>query len=122
MQTAEKVASGNFKAAFCEAFRCPAEVFQRKLFWSCIRFHLRPLVCLVRTVRPGFFKEDLEYLRQIGETTNWRQFRGLAVGIRHHTPFNRGWLRRNLKLRISGTRLVDIYGEILERRGERLAR
>jgi hypothetical protein len=69
---------------------------------------------------PDFFRADLEYLARVGETTAWQAFRTLANGIREDLALNHGLLRKGLHLRISGSRLMEIFWEITKHRPESL--
>ena len=113
-------APGSFKAAFCDCFGCPPEAFQETLLRKCVRPPLRPVAALVRLLSPGFFGEDLEYLARVGQTTTWLEFQTLANGIREDLVLNDGLLRKDLHLRISGSRLFEVYREITEHRRESL--
>ena len=117
-QTHTTPAPGSFKAAFCECFGCAVEAFQETLFWKCVRPALRPVASLVRLLSPRFFRPDLEYLGQVGETTTWEGFWTLATRIHEDLALNHGLLRKGLHLRISGSRLIELYREITRHRRE----
>ena len=114
-QTHTDPAPWNFKAAFCEAFGCPAEAFQEALFRKCLHSPLRPVASLVRLMFPGFFCHDLDNLERVGQTTTWLEFLTLANHIRDDLALTHGLLHKGLHLRISGRRLIRIYEEITRR-------
>jgi len=119
--TPGSVAPRNFRIAFCECFDCPAEAFVDRLFWKCVHPSLRPLARLVRCLVPRFFSPDLEYLERVGETATWLHMQVLANGIRDDADLNRGLLRKWLRLRISGLRLIRTYEEMSRHRRKSLA-
>ncbi len=108
----------SFKAAFCECFRCPAQAFEERLLRRCLPPESRPPATVVRLLSPSFFRQDLEYLGRIGETTTWLEFSSLVNRIRHNPDLNRGLVRKGLHLRMSGIRLFRVYEQITARRRE----
>jgi len=106
---------------FCEHFKCPPENFQDKLFWMCIKPNVSWIAKICWVFNRRMFASDLEMLRQLGRTYNTRQLRYELESFRHyHKP--RGFLRRDLKVRVSGRRLLKIASRLFSIEAARKAR
>ena len=92
------------------------------MFRRCLSPFVRPLAALVRRLWPDFFQSDFAYLRQLGEATTGQQYWRLCNEIRYDLSLNAGWLRKGLRLRVSGLRLLKLYERIAARQGEPLAK
>ena len=103
----------NFRTAFCAHFGCPDEAFLRECFRKSVGFRGSLAVEVIRRLRPGFFRPDLAYLESVGAVDSWRDFAGLANGIRRDVFLNRGLLRRHFHLRISGELLLKLREEMI---------
>jgi hypothetical protein len=75
----------------------------------------RPFASTLRRVAPDFFRGDLKYVEEAGETTDKRELTFLANHIRNSRSFTHGLLRKRFRLRISGRRLLNIEREIAPR-------
>ncbi len=101
-----------FKTVFCEHFGCSEDSFEKKLFQNCLPLAWRPFASTLCRIAPDFFSGDLQYVEEAGEATDKRELISLANHIRNNRSFTHGLLRKKLRLRISGRRLLNIQREI----------
>ena len=106
---------------FCDHFKCPAEEFEKRMFWMCVRPDVIPLARVIWAIHRKFFYNDLEMLRQLGKTSNTRELRYEIESFRHYNP-PRGFIRRNFKVRVSGKRLLKIASRLFGLEAARHAR
>lgn len=102
-----------FRDAFCDSYRCAPERFEQALFWRALHRVAVPVAALVYWLKPDFFKEDLEAIRELGGARDADAFNHdvnlfYARNLRHG-----GFLRRTLDLRISGKRLIRIRNGVI---------
>ena len=79
-----------------------------ELFWKSIDPGWRPVAFVLRRVWPDFLSRDLRHLERLGEATSWHEVPHLANDIRSDEALNRGLLRKTLRLRISGARVLRV--------------
>jgi hypothetical protein len=98
----------DFRAAFCEKFRCSMEDFDKRVFWKCLYRHALPFAAFLCWTNRKFFQPDLELIRSLASTTTFSEVKAEASFIRHDQRMQDGFLRGTLRIRISGRRLADL--------------
>lgn len=106
---------------FCERFRCPPEEYEERFFWMCVRPNVIFLAKILWIFYRRIFYTDLEMLKQLGRTTSSRELRYELESFRHYHP-PRGFIRRDLKVRVSGRRLLKIGSKLFGLEASRRAR
>lgn len=86
-------------------WECDDATYIRRTFWYALPRHVLPLAGLVWLLRRDFFARDLELIGELGRTREAHEFYYLIEQFRDETFRQGGWLRRRLRLRVSGTRL-----------------
>jgi len=104
--------SKTFKHGYCERFNLPEESFDASLFRKSVRWHVVPVVALIRLVYPKYFKSDFDFIRTVGACESLRDIRSEASSFQWECG-NASILRRKLRIRISTTRTLRIAERIL---------
>jgi hypothetical protein len=102
-----------FRESFCERFGCPPEAFERRVFWRCLYRRSLPLSLVVYLVNRNYFALDLQTIKQLGVARSLQEFRGELESFRYEYRM-RGGLLRNLRVRVSGKRLMGVLREVLD--------
>ena len=98
----------SFQAAFCDQDKCPPESFETRVFWRCLHRRALPLSALVYLVNREFFELDFRTIRQLGVATSFEEFGAEVHSLRSENRRHEGFLRRTLRVRVSGRRLMDL--------------
>ena len=93
-------------------WECDDSAFVTRTFWHALPRKVLPLAGLVWLVRREFFARDLELIRELGHTRDAQEYYFLIEQFRDETLRHGGWLRRRLRLRVSGTRLRRLRWEL----------
>lgn len=97
----------NLREAYCARHGCPPEQFARRLFWEALYRHAVVAAPLLLWLNYDYFSPDRSLIVHAGDATSVARIRE-EVRDYFWDSSNRGWLRRTLKLRISGQRLKQI--------------
>ena len=92
-----------FSEGFCAKFNVSPEAYEAEV----MKRALYPLARVIRwllVLIPDYFSADRAFLASVGRMTRRRDFGLEEIEFVHH-PANRGFLRRQLKLRVSARRL-----------------
>ena len=103
----------NFKTAFCARFAHPQAQFEKAVFWNAMHPEMRPVAFLIHKLWPGFFHSDLDCIRSLAVTESKQEVRALIASLHYDPKFNQGFLRRVLRVRISGRRIMRLAGKVL---------
>jgi len=101
--SAEKINTATFAEKFCARHDVAPEKYEEVV----LKRSLYPVARLLRPVlalKANYFAADREFIRGVGQLTLSGDFDSEAQDYLDH-PTNRGFLRRVLKLRVSGRRL-----------------
>lgn len=102
--------------SYCEANKCAAEDFSKKIFWKCLHRHAVPIAPFLLLLRPRYFEADWELISEIrrAERMNhvWEEVREYFVSPKHV-----GWLRRKANVRLSARRVINLAREYLPATG-----
>jgi hypothetical protein len=107
-------ASGKaFREACCERLGLAPTAFEEFVLWQCFCRRGRALGKALWRLRPGYFKRDLELIQRVADCTSLRSVRSelRAPGGPLHAG---GLLRRMLKVRLSGQRLLNLAAEFMQ--------
>ncbi len=89
-------------------WECDDAAFVERTFWHALPRLTLPLAWLVRWVQADFFARDFELIRELGRTRDAQEYYFLIEQFRDETFRSGGWLRRRLRLRVSGMRLRQL--------------
>ena len=101
-----------FKELFCEAFRCSAARYTRRLFWHCV--HRRSLAWAwpILMMNPEFFTVDFRLLDEVGRAVNGSEVQQAIDAYQDDCRMNRNFYHDRLRIRISGRRLMALYQSV----------
>jgi hypothetical protein len=101
-----------FREACCETFGTSFGAYEEEVLWRC--FYPKAVLPgkLLRRINPRCFDPDLELVRQIAECTTVNEIRAEMGDFRYHRPLC-GFLRKVLRVRLSGQRLVNLGARLL---------
>jgi hypothetical protein len=105
--------SKSFRESYCERFQCPAEGFENRVFWRCLYRRSLPLSLLVHLCNRKYFDLDLQTIRQLGVCRSTQEFRTELESFRYEYRMRGGFLRQ-LRVRVSGKRLMGLLREVLD--------
>jgi hypothetical protein len=108
LEPAPAIADMDFCAAFCEKFQCSVEDFDKQVFWKSLYRHALPFAAFLCWANREFFQPDLDLIRSLASTTTLSEVKAEASFIRHDQRMQDGFLRRTLRIRISGRRLMNL--------------
>lgn len=103
----------NFKDLFCARYKCVPDDFESAVLERCLCPKGRSLARVVLRVNPGHFMPDRELIRQAGETTSLDELKSELIGFFNAHPPS-GWLRKRMKVRLSGQSLTNLAGKLFE--------
>lgn len=104
----------SFKEAYCAHFDCPPERYEESLFWRAIFRHAVPLALIIRRFDPDFFHEDLDLIREVGAMSSQAIFRNEINYFYGRNLRDKRWLRTGLRVRISGNRMMHLWGKLMK--------
>ena len=90
-----------FKSLFCEKFKCPPEDYEERAFRLSLYPHARMLAPVIRAVYPGFFGEDIKFIRYLGEAMDARQAKVDVMDFKDTDRKNWRLLHSGLRIRVS---------------------
>lgn len=103
----------DFKSRFCRHFGCAEEKFERELFWRTMPPLSRFPAWLVLRLAPNYYKREFRFLIKLGKVRGFDELR-LNANSAHWLPSMRtGVMRRWLRMRISGRRLLNVGADVL---------
>lgn len=101
-----------FKEAFCERYRCSPEMYERRVFWRSLYRHAVPLAALIYWLKPEFFKEDFDLIRELDRMNNPEIFRSELNFFYGRNMRDRNWIRRTFYIRLSAKRILKLKNEL----------
>ena len=108
----EKTWPKSFKAAFCERFHCPPDRYESAAFWRGVVRHALPVALVIQWLKPDFFAEDMELIREVGEMTSPGLFKSEVNYFYGRNLRHKSWLRRTFRIRVSGGRMLRIRRQV----------
>ena len=103
----------SFKSLYCQHYACALEDYDRRLFRSCLHRHALPFASILRRFRPAFFREDLDFIRDVGAASSRSEVICELNRFYGRNMRDRNWMRRLFGLRLSGKRVLRIYRQLL---------
>ncbi len=100
-----------FREMFCERWGCSADAFERRVFWQCLHRRSLPLAALVYAFHRKYFELDLQTIRQLGVSRSPQEFRAELESFRYEYRSRGGFLRQ-IRVRVSGKRLITLLREV----------
>ena len=97
----------SFVDLYCNEFDCSPENFEESVFRQCLFPHAVQLVSIIWGLNPRYFNADLELIRQVKFLNKADEVALEIQRFRHHDK-RTGVLRRWLKARVSGRRLLNL--------------
>ena len=98
----------SFRELFCETHGCPPEAFESRVFWRCLHRRSLPVSALLYRVKPSLFEADFRTIRQLGVAKSFEEFGQEVNSFRSDNRRHGGLLRRTLRVRVSGRRLMKL--------------
>lgn len=103
-----------FQILFCRMKGCPPGEFQRRVFRKALNRHAVPFVRVLESLNPDFFREDYEFIRDVGASVSRDEVVGELNRFFGRNLRDRNWLRRVFGLRVSGWRLLRLWDRVWE--------
>ncbi|MFO1501441.1 MAG: hypothetical protein U1G07_24140 [Verrucomicrobiota bacterium] len=98
----------SFREAVCAQLGCTLEAFETRVFWLCLHRRSFPLSGLIYWLHRRFFESDFQTLRQLGVARSFEEFGAEVDSFRSYNRRHGGFLRKTLRVRVSGRRLMDL--------------
>jgi hypothetical protein len=95
------MADRSFADLFCARFRCAPSSYERKALSACLYWHARLIVPWLRFLMPGFCAGDLEFIRSLGQATNYDEAQSEVLFFQENNMRDQNVVRATLRLRIS---------------------
>ncbi len=96
-----------FAELYCEQHQIPPENFRQAVFWRSLARRAWLLAPFIFLLKRDFFAADFEFVARIGRVTTAGQLREELNNFRPH-PWHDPFLRRVLKIRVSGRRAARL--------------
>ncbi|MBI4657812.1 MAG: hypothetical protein HY735_02995 [Verrucomicrobia bacterium] len=106
--------SRNFREAYCAAFACQPEEYERSVFWKSLYRHALPVAAVLYRSSPGFFKEDFDLLRELGKLSDPALFKSELNFFYGRNVRDKNWFRRAFRIRVSAKRLIRLKEQVLQ--------
>jgi hypothetical protein len=106
----------SFRDLYCARYDCAAGDFETAVLWRCLNPKSLPLARMLWRMNPEYFAPDLELIRHVQDVTSLDELRGEFGAFCYHHP-NAGWLRKRLKVRLSGQSLTNLAARLFRQTG-----
>jgi hypothetical protein len=104
----------NFKSLFCERFNCPPSEYEEQVFRRVLYLHARLLAPLLGILTPTHFAEDFQFIGNLGGAASLIEIDAeVACHKRMYKVRSPVFLRRGLKLRVSGGKVTSLPRQLL---------
>jgi hypothetical protein len=107
VSTEDKMPSADFRALCCDHFGCPPEAYEQTVFWQCLHDDAKLMARVLHKFDPDFFRWDYLLIRSLSTVTTPAE---MEVELNNYRYQYRamGFLRRNLRLRVSGQKIINL--------------
>ena len=112
MEQGQQQWKSTFRERFCEAYKCAPDEFEEKVFWRCLHRHAWIFAKFLYRSDPKIFKEDIEFIHEIGSVTNPYMFKSELNRYHGRNVRERGWLRGTFVIRVSARRVITLKNRI----------
>ena len=105
----------SFRALFCSHFGCPEADYETVALHKMIHRRWLPVAAVIMKMKPSFFRTDLQIIRQLGLVTSRANLLAEVQDLRSDYGRRKdfGFVRRRLRLRLSGERILRLAGILL---------
>jgi hypothetical protein len=108
-----KVWQVTFRERFCEQFKCDPSQFEEAVFWRCLnRPHAWFFARLIFPKKPQVFKEDLEFIHELGGIRDPLTFKNEVNRYHGRNVREKGWTRGTFGIRVSGKRVMKLKNRL----------
>ena len=101
-----------FEELFCAHYHVAPVNFARAVFWRCLPRRALPLAPFILLLNRGYFMADHDLIVSIGRLTNTGDLCDELEEFHCH-PLNQGFVRRRMKVRLSGARLCHVMAGVM---------
>ena len=109
------MSAASFGDLFRTANACPPAAFSERVFWQCLYPRARLPARLIWSLNRHYFRPDVEFVEKGRNLANPAEVRLELKRFRYyHRPT--GLLRRFLKMRLSGQRLLNLADQLFAER------
>jgi hypothetical protein len=109
LEASSRVQAKTFKTLYCEVFRCRSEQFVQKLLWRSLHLRALPVALILKLIRPRFFRLDIQLIEEIGEAQGAMDVMAAINGFRQDCRSNNSFQHEDMRVRISGKRLLSVF-------------
>lgn len=102
----------SFQNSFCMKYVIPPERFVREVFNRCVHEKSAGFSKFLLLVYPAFFRRDLVLIKQVGRAESLDEVKGALQRFHRETQDEGGLLRKKLKMRLSGERMLRLAAEL----------
>jgi hypothetical protein len=102
----------SFKQRFCRQFNCPADQYESRAFRELLYRHAKLVAVPVHLVSPGFFEQDLNFIRYLGEATDLREAKASAAEFQDANVGKRNFWRTTMRIRVSGLKATRLAHQL----------
>lgn len=104
----------DFRTAYCRAHGCPPERFTQDVFRQCLHVRVRPFATLLAWWKPKFFRDDFMLIDESALVTTRNELYSALTGYREDCRMRSGFLHNQLRFRVSGRRLLNLFEETMK--------
>jgi hypothetical protein len=104
--------SVSFQTLFCTQFECLPNQYENRAFQELLYGRAKIVAPVLLKLKPGFFAEDLKFIRYLGETTDLREAKASAADFQDLNAARRNFWRSVLKIRVSGLKATEIAHQL----------
>lgn len=109
--------SQSFQEAFCKRYRCSPAAYPRKAFLKTLYRRARWIVPLLQLTHRNYFRLDHDLIAEAGASRSWSDFNAAISNYVQSNMLRSGFLRRELKFRVSCNRLKRLAKKLFGERG-----
>lgn len=102
-----------FRETYCERFGVDLAGFEAHALRRCLYPHARPIGFLRRCLGRPPFVPDIDWISAVGHCTDRHEVRHELNAALAYDPIGSFW-RRLLRIRVSGKRVLQLAGELLD--------
>ncbi|HTH46003.1 MAG TPA: hypothetical protein VMB21_00700 [Candidatus Limnocylindria bacterium] len=112
MATASNQQFGNVRDAFCARHRCTPAEFERKLFFRTLHPFRSLLALPIWWFNRNLFAIDLDLIQGVGRCSRKEECESLIEEFYNANQVERGFRRGMLSIRVSGTRVMEVWDQL----------
>ncbi len=103
----------SFREAYCQQAGCRDSDYPTRLFRQILYRHALLVASGLRLIKPEHFAIDEELVEMAGNARNWDEFNQAIESHAFSNKLRGGFMRRQLRLRVSGQRLSRIVARLM---------